>query len=147
MENENKINDVVNCFNNRLANYILKIDDGDFLKVHFALFKLDLDLKGLEMLIVSYFLNTWRISRENGWIDTENNIYFLANREKLAMLFNSTRQTMTKVIKNLESKNIIQVKRNKGQANAYYFTINFFEKLIKLIELEKELKNTKKTQD
>ena len=108
-----------------------KIEELEFHKLPITIYKL---LNPYEIIVFTFLLNRWKLSRFKNWVDENNNVYLLGAIKSLSDEMGIDRKTLISVLNRLEKKEYIKVTRKRARGNVYYLT----DKILKAIKNETE---------
>ena len=108
-----------------------KIEELEFHKLPITIYKL---LHPYEIIVFTFLLNRWKLSRFKNWVDENNNVYLLGAIKSLSDEMGIDRKTLMSVLNRLEKKEYIKVTRKRARGNVYYLT----DKILKAIKNETE---------
>ena len=91
-------------------------------------------LNPYEIIVFTFLLNRWKLSRFKNWVDENNNVYLLGAIKSLSDEMGIDRKTLMSVLNRLEKKEYIKVTRKRARGNVYYLT----DKILKAIKNETE---------
>ena len=100
-------------------------------KLPITIYKL---LNPYEIIVFTFLLNRWKLSRFKNWVDENNNVYLLGAINSLSDEMGIDRKTLISVLNRLEKKEYIKVTRKRARGNVYYLT----DKILKAIKNETE---------